>query len=36
MLFGYPVVQNLSEAAIDVCRADIEAYDAANLGGNCP
>ena len=30
------IVQNLSEAAIDVCRADIEAYDAANLGGNCP
>ncbi len=21
--------------AVDVCRADIEAYDAANLGNNC-
>ena len=29
------IIRNLSEAAVDVCRADIEAYDAANLGDNC-
>ena len=30
------IIQNLSEAAINQCRADIETYDADNLGDNCP